>query len=133
MDTVDAATRSRIMRSIRSSGTGPERRIGAALKALGIPADRNVRSLPGSPDFALRLHRVAVFVHGCFWHGCPRHYRAPRSNAGFWRKKVACNRSRDGRSARRLRALGWSVVTAWEHDDPGSVAARIARAMERRP
>lgn len=72
--------------------------------------------MPGRPDFLFRAEKVAVFVHGCFWHGCQRCYRPPKSNRSFWRRKLAENRSRDRRAARLLRDAGYSVLVVWEHD-----------------
>ena len=110
MDTVDRATRSRIMRSIGSRDTRPELALRGALNGSLLRRRRD--TLPGRPD-AL-LSGVAVFVHGCFWHGCPRHYREPRSNVAFWRGKLLANRRRDARVRRRLNRMGWSVAVVWE-------------------
>jgi DNA mismatch endonuclease (patch repair protein) len=63
-----------------------------------------------------RARKLAVFVDGCFWHGCPRHFIKPRNNAAFWRKKIAANRTRDRLVTRTLRQLGWKVVRVWEHE-----------------
>lgn len=86
------------------------------------------------PDFVFRRERVAVFVDGCFWHGCPRHGTQPRGNAAFWRRKLAGNRERDRRVTRTLRRLGWRVVRIWEHElhrrQPARVAAKIRRALK---
>ena len=71
--------------------------------------------LPGSPDFYSKKNKVAVFVHGCFWHGCPAHYREPKSNTEFWRRKIAGNRKRDRKARAEYRAMGWRVVSLWEH------------------
>jgi DNA mismatch endonuclease (patch repair protein) len=70
------------------------------------------------PDFVFRARRVAVFVDGCFWHGCPRHGTRPRGNAAFWRRKFAANRARDARVTRALRRAGWHVLRLWEHELP---------------
>ena len=84
-------------------------------------------------DFVFRTARVAVFVDGCFWHGCPRHYRAPDSARAFWRNKVETNRARDLRVSRGLRAAGWTVLRVWEcalsRARAGRTLARIARAL----
>lgn len=77
---------------------------------------RHAKSLPGSPDFFFKRVRLAVFVHGCFWHGCRRCYRPPRSNQEFWLGKVIENRRRDSRTIRQLQRLGISTMTIWEHD-----------------
>ena len=101
------------MSRIRGRNTGPERALRSALRAAGIPY-RSYLRLPGRPDVALARARVAVFVHGCFWHGCPHHYTAPRTRAEFWRKKLEDNRDRDLRNTRALRVKGWRVITVWE-------------------
>src|ERR1700676_1355268 len=70
----------------------------------------------GKPDFIFRRQRLAVFVDGCFWHGCPRHSNLPVNNRSFWRKKPAANQARDRLVTRTLRRLGWRVVRIWEHE-----------------
>ena len=87
----------------------------------------------GRPGFVFSVERVAVFVDGCFWHGCPRHYIVPGNNAEFWRRKLGARRDRDRLVNRTLRRAGWSVVRVWEHAlrDEGRVAARVARALVR--
>ena len=70
----------------------------------------------GRPDFIFRQARVAVFVDGCFWHGCPKHCKIPAGNRAFWKKKFAANKARDLRVNRELRKLGWRVIRIWEHD-----------------
>jgi len=85
-------------------------------------------------DFVFRAARVAVFVDGCFWHGCPRHYRTPGSARAFWRNKVETNRARDLRVSRGLRAAGWTVLRVWEcalsRARAGRTLGRIARALD---
>jgi DNA mismatch endonuclease (patch repair protein) len=76
----------------------------------------HVRGLPGRPDIAFPRAKVAIFVHGCFWHGCPEHCNMPKSNAGFWAEKFQRNRARDERKTQELNAAGWRVLVLWEHD-----------------
>lgn len=76
--------------------------------------------------------KVAVFVDGCFWHGCPEHYRAPGSNSEYWAEKISKNKHRDETVDAALRHAGWSVVRAWEHDDPNGVALRLQQLMRPR-
>jgi len=91
-------------------------------------------SLPGTPDFAWPRQRVALFVDGCFWHGCPRCYKAPRHNSSFWRAKAAANRARDRRVGRILRTRGWQVIRVWECQvESRATLGRIARALSPRP
>jgi DNA mismatch endonuclease, patch repair protein len=77
---------------------------------------RRHADLVGRPDFVFAEHRVAVFVDGCFWHGCLKHSSLPASNRAFWKKKIAANKARDQRVNRTLRKEGWRVVRVWEHD-----------------
>lgn len=135
MDTVSRARRSEIMRRIRGNGLWPERELRAELRRAGLRHRANARDLPGTPDVVVDHASIAVFVHGCFWHGCPEHYRRPKSRRAFWRAKLEANRRRDRRAARQLRAVGWSVLTVWEHDvrlDARAAADRIRRAAARR-
>ena len=107
-------TRSEIMRRVRSQNTTPERAVRASLRRLGIRPSR--RKLPGAPDFVLPVHHAVIFVHGCFWHrhGCTRGCRTPSTNRPYWIEKFRKNVIRDRRVARRLRHMGWRVLTIWE-------------------
>jgi len=80
------------------------------------------------PDFVFSKRKLAVFVDGCFWHGCPRHATWPKGNAAFWRKKITGNQARDRRVGRTLRKAGWRVVRIWEHALP-----RILRRTTKSP
>jgi len=122
----DLATSERLKKQSHE-GTKPEVLLGAELERRGFTVTRNVRELPGCPDIVLSTRRLAVFVHGCFWHGCPSHFTVPRHNRRWWLTKIEGNRARDRRKADRLRRLGWSVVTIWEHDPPTRAADRIQR------
>lgn len=87
------------------------------------------KPLPGlnrKADVIFRRLRIAVFVDGCFWHGCPKHGRVPKTNAGFWGRKVRINRMRDRDTDRQLRDAGWTVLRFWEHDGAELIAGRIA-------
>lgn len=84
-------------------------------------------------DIVFRPARVAVYVDGCFWHGCPEHgNRPPKTNQWYWPDKIARNRARDADTDERLREAGWQVVRVWEHDDPAEVARRVATAVRAR-
>jgi DNA mismatch endonuclease (patch repair protein) len=109
-----------------------ELRLASLLRQHRLSGWRRHLPLPGRPDFAWPHEKVAVFVDGCFWHGCPRCYVAPRHNAGFWRAKVDGNQRRDRRVARQLRAEGWSVHRVWECrvSEPRTIA-RIKEALAR--
>lgn len=111
-----SAERSRIMRAVKSRDTGPELRVARLLQAAGIRYRRDVLRLPGRPDFLLIDARIALFVHGCWWHGhdCPRGARVPKTNRDYWLAKIGRNRRRDRRVARQLRGRGYAVWTLWE-------------------
>jgi DNA mismatch endonuclease (patch repair protein) len=85
------------------------------------------------PDFVFRQERVALFVDGCFWHGCPVHSTKPRQNSEFWEMKLRANQERDRRQTRALKAAGWTVLRYWEHElrEPASLSRRIVRALDR--
>src|SRR4051812_38265580 len=114
-DKISAAARSRNMSRIRSTGNrSTELRLAMAFRVRGITGWRRHVSLPGRPDFTFPKHRVAVFVHGCFWHGCKKCYREPTSNVAFWTAKLSRNKRRDRKAVRELRRTGYRVVTLWE-------------------
>jgi DNA mismatch endonuclease (patch repair protein) len=126
--------KSRDMRAQRERDTGIERAIRSLLHARGLRFRIHRRLLPGSRrevDVVFPGAKVAVFVDGCFWHGCPEHGTWPRNNAEFWRDKIEGNVSRDRDTDARLEADGWTVVRVWEHEAPADAAARIADAVER--
>ena len=115
-DILTRAQRSRLMAKVRSSDNGStELKMVKIFREYGITGWRRHEPLLGKPDFLFRKLRLAVFVDGCFWHGCPIHGVNPRQNAGFWRKKIARNKARDRQVNRRLRAQGWRVWRIWEH------------------
>lgn len=119
------------MGRVRRAGTTPEARLLEALRALGVvPLDRS--DLPrgaGQPDFILP-GPMAVFVDGCFWHGCPWHYSAPRSRETFWAAKLRANVERDRAHTVALERAGWTVARVWEHEvraGAEEVAAKLGR------
>ena len=134
-DWLSREQRSRNMASIRSKGNATtERTFLALLRKARISGWRRHVDLPGKPDFTFKKKGLAIFIDGCFWHGCPLCYRLPEDNRPYWRKKVMSNRVRDRRNARRLRAKGWTVLRIWEHslrDEKGRTNAlsRLKRIM----
>ena len=116
MDVFTPEKRSAVMRRVKGRDTGPERRVRAALRAAGIGYRLGGQGLPGRPDLVMKGRGVAVFVHGCFWHGhdCARGARQPKANADYWIAKIGRNRARDAANASRLAEDGWAVVTVWE-------------------
>ncbi len=126
--------RSETMRRVRGRGTSCEVLLRRALHRRGLRYSLRKR-LPGTPDIVLVSARVAVFVDGCFWHGCARHCRLPATNRAYWKQKVARNMARDKRVGAECRALGWRVVRLWEHAvraDPEGCAERVERAARGR-
>ena len=109
--------RSDVMSRIRGVGNkDTELRLMQIFRVNGIKGWRRGSKLTGKPDFVFPKLRLAVFVDGCFWHGCPRHGTKPKTNAAFWRRKIARNRARDAEVNRALRQLGWRVLRIWEHE-----------------
>ncbi|MBN1554605.1 MAG: DNA mismatch endonuclease Vsr [Phycisphaerae bacterium] len=115
MDKYDRKTRSRMMASVRSRGNQTtELKMISLLRENGLHGWRRHCPLPGTPDFCWRKRKVALFVDGCFWHGCPYCRRAPKSNTRFWEKKIEDNIRRDRRVNRILRSRGWHVLRVRE-------------------
>ena len=115
-DTVDQATRSRIMAAIRDKDTQPELSLRKALHARGFRYRLHGKSLPGKPDLVFPKHRALCFVHGCFWHCHPGCNRAttPQTHTDFWETKFASTVARDQRNRTRLLEAGWRVAVVWE-------------------
>lgn len=116
-DTFRKHKRSEIMRSVRSRGNlSTEQRLAQLFREAGITGWRRHYGVIGTPDFYFPRERVAVFVDGCFWHGCPRHGTVPVTRRTFWKSKIDRNRRRDILVARTLRRRRVSVVRVWEHE-----------------
>jgi DNA mismatch endonuclease (patch repair protein) len=116
-DVFTKAKRSDVMSRIRGNGNKEtELALMKLLRSYHIKGWRRHQPVFGKPDFVFREARVAVFVDGCFWHGCPRHCNTPASNRTFWKNKLAANKARDRRVNRFLRKESWRVVRIWEHD-----------------
>lgn len=107
-------TRSRIMSGVGSEDTAPELKLRKALWHSGLRYLVHEDVAGTTPDILFPGPSVAVFVDGCFWHGCPEHYTRPESNSEFWRKKLKNNRTRDRRDERKLLEAGWTVMRYWE-------------------
>lgn len=124
------------MSRIRAKDTAPELALRKALRSLGHTGYRlHYAKAAGRPDIAFVGRKVAVFVHGCFWHGCPYcALRRPKSNTEFWTQKLNANKERDARKALALRKAGWQVITVWEcrvMKDAERQALRVARSLAR--
>jgi DNA mismatch endonuclease, patch repair protein len=117
MDRISKTVRSRIMSRIRKVGNkSTERRFRAALTATGFRGwTMHARHILGCPDFVFATQRIAIFVDGCFWHGCKKCCRPPQSNLPYWKNKLRRNRERDRTVTRSLRKDKWRVIRFWEH------------------
>lgn len=109
-------TRSANMSAIRSKDTKPELKVRRAAHAMGLRFRLHRRDLPGNPDLVFPRHRIALFVHGCFWHGhgCKRGGSGPKSNTSYWAPKIERTQKRDAAAREALEARGWRVVVLWE-------------------
>lgn len=130
-----SAARRRNMQAIRGRDTQPEWLIRRLVHARGLRYRVSAKPLPGlrrTADLVFRPSKVAVFVDGCYWHGCPEHYVRPKTNEEYWSGKVAVNVTRDRDTDARLTQAGWLVLRFWEHEPPEDCAVRIAAEVERR-
>ncbi|MFJ1597706.1 very short patch repair endonuclease [Streptomyces sp. NPDC088261] len=128
-----AAVSSRMSRQARRD-TEPEVAVRKLLHASGYRYRLNVR-VPDMPrrtvDITFSKAKVAVFLDGCFWHGCPKHATQPKANAEWWREKLDRNMARDLETTEHMTALGWTVLRFWEHEAPAVVAAQVAATVSR--
>jgi DNA mismatch endonuclease (patch repair protein) len=125
--------RSAVMRAVKSRDTGPELAVRAMLRGIAPGYRLHREDLPGKPDIVYVRRKLAIFVHGCFWHGheCPRGARMPKANADYWRGKIARNRARDERTLAAYSAMGWRALVVYECElkDRAALAARLAEAL----
>jgi DNA mismatch endonuclease (patch repair protein) len=125
----------RSMQGNRSRDTNPELAVRRLVHAAGLRYRVDVRpvaALRRRADLVFTRARVAVFVDGCFWHGCADHYTEPATHRPYWARKVQANRARDADTTERLREVGWTVVRVWEHEAPDAAAARVVAAVDGR-
>jgi len=123
------------MQGNKGRDTQPEVAVRSALHAMGLRFRKNARPLAGlrcTADVVFPRERVAVFIDGCFWHGCPEHGRVPRTNNAYWREKLARNAQRDERNQRALGEAGWTVLRYWEHQASEEVAMAVHDEVVRR-
>lgn len=128
------SSRSANQRANRRRDTGPERLLRAELHRRGLRfrVDYGLRPDAGRllrPDIVFTRRKLAVFVDGCFWHGCFAHSKTPTQNAHYWGPKIARNRERDAEQSARLEAAGWRVLRVWEHEHVSAVADQIERLL----
>lgn len=121
------------MQAIRRTDTKPEVALRSALHRMGYRFRKDLRLRVGDtwvrPDIVFTRRKVAVFVDGCFWHGCPKHGRTPAGNRSYWSPKLTRNHERDGVQTAALQAHGWIVLRYWEHEAVGAVADEIAGSI----
>lgn len=120
------------MQANKGRDTIPELALRRAVHALGLRYRVSIRPLPSirrTADLVFTRAKVAVFLDGCFWHGCPEHHTASRTNAAYWMDKVERNLARDAETNRLLTSAGWSVIRVWEHEDPDTAAKRVAQLV----
>ena len=136
-DVFTAEKRSAVMRRVKGRDTAPEMTVRRALTGLGARYRLHRKDLPGHPDIVMPGRRLALFVHGCFWHGhdCARGARVPKANRDYWVGKVGRNRARDAASRAALAALGWRVETIWECElkNAAALRARLERLLSPSP
>ncbi|MFI0463221.1 very short patch repair endonuclease [Saccharopolyspora sp. 5N102] len=123
------------MQANKGRDTKPELALRRAVHTLGLRYRVSTRPLPAirrTADLTFSRAKVAVFLDGCFWHGCPEHHTQSATNSEFWAEKVRRNRERDRETDRLLAEAGWSVIRIWEHEDPQVGAARVAQEVRSR-
>ncbi|RYF95209.1 MAG: DNA mismatch endonuclease Vsr [Caulobacteraceae bacterium] len=134
-DVYSPEKRSAVMRRVKARDTTPELKVRRLLTGLGARYRLHRKDLPGKPDIVMAGRRLAIFVHGCFWHGhdCARGARVPKANRDYWLGKVGRNRTRDVDSRAALEAAGWRVETIWECEmkDEAVLRERLAALLER--
>lgn len=133
-DSLTKRKRSAVMAAIPSRGNrATELRLASLFRESGIIGWRRGLSLPGKPDFVFRREHIAVFVDGCFWHGCRWHCRMPKSRQTYWEPKISRNKSRDRAISRVLKQAGWRVHRIWEHSlaQPDAVIAKLRLVLRR--
>lgn len=133
MDNLSPEHRKKNMSRIRSKGNrSTERKLRSSLVGAGISGFQlHPHSIPGKPDFVFPAHKLAVFVDGCFWHGCPDCYIRPQTSQAYWDEKLSRNRKRDASVNKELRAAGWTVLRFWEHQlkRPKKIRRMITRRL----
>lgn len=123
------------MQSNRGRDTKPELALRSAVHAIGLRyrvGARPLKEIRRTADLVFSRGKVAVFLDGCFWHGCPEHHTVAATNATFWSDKVKSNTARDRDTDKRLADAGWAVVRVWEHEDPAAAAYRVYAVVSAR-
>lgn len=114
MDKINKSKRSEVMRAVKSRDTKPEMIVRKLLHKEGYRYRLYGKKLPGKPDLTFPSKKKVIFIHGCFWHGCPAHLRRPHSNIDYWQAKIDGNIARDAEHLAKLKESGWQVLVVWE-------------------
>jgi len=131
-DVFTKAKRSEVMSRIRGRGNkDTELALANIFREQRITGWRRNQQIFGRPDFIFPKLKLAIFVDGCFWHGCPKHATWPANRAAWWRRKIEGNRARDALVTRTLRRAGWRVLRVWEHELAWKIQARLLRRIQR--
>jgi len=131
-DMFDPKKRSEIMAKVHSAGTTPELRVRRLLHGMGYRYRLQRKDLPGKPDIVLPKYKTVIFVHGCFWHGCPtcKHARIrPKANAEYWEQKLNRNMERDKSNTAALKQMGWRVMVIWECETKAARTDELRRKI----
>jgi DNA mismatch endonuclease (patch repair protein) len=124
----------RVMQANRSSNTRPELLLGGSLRQAGLRFRKNIRPEPGfkcKADLVFSTRKLCIFVDGCYWHGCPKHFKTPRTNADWWNEKIDDTRRRDREKRKHLRERGWTVLRIWEHEITPSMVPKLVKMVLR--
>lgn len=131
-DKFSKETRSKIMSSIRGKNTKPELVVRGMLWSKGVRYRIHNKKIFGTPDISIKKKKLAIFVDGCFWHGCRKCYKEPKTNTGFWRKKLEYNKQRRIKVRQGLKGKGWNVLEFWEHqvkNEPQKILEKISSLL----
>lgn len=128
-DTISKEQRSKNMKAIRSQSK-LENLFTKHLWSQGLRFRKNVRTLKGKPDIAIQKYKIVIFIDSCFWHGCPLHFKPPKSNQEFWDKKIFRNKERDKEVNEYYIQRGWNLRRVWEHEIKKNLEATIEDTME---
>lgn len=130
-DKISKQKRSEIMSAVKSKETLLEKKMRRALSKHGLRYRKNVKYLTGKPDVAFIGKKIVVFIDSCFWHGCKKHFRMPKTNINYWKTKIEKNKKRDKEVNKIYKKNGWVVLRVWEHDlqNPDKIAANIIKMI----
>ena len=132
VDNLSRQKRSKVMASIRGKNTCPELAIRKILWSKGYRYRIHDKTVPGTPDVVMKTNKVSIFIDGCFWHGCRKCYKEPKTNTKFWREKIQNNKKRRSKIKKMLRNQGWKILEYWEHQvnvEPKHVVDDITRYL----